>query len=87
MSRAAILCTAETASCLIPHIIAELRTPCPCGQSQELHLTGNTYDGRPVTVTIKRGVFEVEGLGQEELDAIAGRRCLIRTASPENSPP
>jgi len=67
---ATVLCSEETASCLIPHIITELREPCPCTARPGLYLTGRTYDGRPVSITVKKGVLEVEGIGQEELDAI-----------------
>ena len=46
-----------------------------------------SIDGRQVSITVKKGVLEVEGISQEELDALAERRCLLRTASPANSPP
>lgn len=78
---AAVLCTEETAACLIPHLISELETPCPCRRHDGLYLTGTSIDGRQVSITVKKGVLEVEGIGQEELDALAERRCLLRTAS------
>lgn len=78
---AAVLCTEETATCLIPHLISELETPCPCRRHDGLYLTGTSIDA------VKKGVLEVEGISQEELDALAERRCLLRTASPVNSPP
>lgn len=55
---AVALCSDEGASCLIPHIIAELREPCPCCRPG-LTLTGQTRDGRPVTIAVKKGVLEV----------------------------
>lgn len=87
MKRAVTLCTGETAACIIPHIISELRTPCPCRPSDGLFLTGETHDGRPVNITLKKGILEVEGIDQEELDEIVRRRCPIRTESPANLPP
>lgn len=72
---AAVLCTEETAACLIPHLISELETPCPCRRHDGLYLTGTSIDGRQVSITVKKGVLEVEGIGQEELDALAERRC------------
>lgn len=84
---AAVLCTEETAACLIPHLISELETPCPCRRHDGLYLTGTSIDGRQVSITVKKGVLEVEGISQEELDALAERRCLLRTAIPVNSPP
>lgn len=83
---AVALCSEEGASCLIPHIIAELREPCPCCGSG-LTLIGQTRDGRPVTITVKKGVLEVEGISQEELDELVNRRCLIRSIAQANSPP
>lgn len=65
---AAVLCTEETAACLIPHLISELETPCPCRRHDGLYLTGTSIDGRQVSITVKKGVLEVEGIGQEELD-------------------
>lgn len=73
---AAVLCTEETAACLIPHLISELETPCPCRRHDGLYLTGTSIDGRQVSITVKKGVLEVEGISQEELDALAERRCL-----------
>ena len=35
-----------------------------------LYLTGTSIDGRQVSITVKKGVLEVEGISQEELDAI-----------------
>ncbi|OPZ65879.1 MAG: hypothetical protein BWY85_00238 [Firmicutes bacterium ADurb.Bin506] len=84
---AAVLCSEEAASCLIPHLITELREPCPCDGRPGLFLTGHSYDGRPVSITIKKGVLEVEGISQEELDAIADRRCFLRLTARANSPP
>ena len=83
---AVALCSDEGASCLIPHIIAELREPCPCCRPG-LTLTGQTRDGRPVTIAVKKGVLEVEGISQEELDELVNRRCLIRSTDQANSPP
>ena len=84
---AAVLCTEETAACLIPHLISELETPCPCRRHDGLYLTGTSIDGRQVSITVKKGVLEGEGISQEELDALADRRCQLRTASAANSPP
>lgn len=83
---AVALCSDEGASCLIPHIIAELREPCPYCRPG-LTLTGQTRDGRPVTIAVKKGVLEVEGISQEELDELVNRRCLIRSTEQANSPP
>ena len=87
---AAVLCTEETAACLIPHLISELETPCPCRRHDGLYLTGTSIDGRQVSITVKKGVLEVEGISQEELDALAdwGIPCtastfVVRSALPE----
>ena len=80
---AAVLCTEETAACLIPHLISELETPCPCRRHDGLYLTGTSIDGRQVSITVKKGVLEVEGISQEELDALAERRLsLIHISEP-----
>lgn len=50
---AAVLCTEETAACLIPHLISELETPCPCRRHDGLYLTGTSIDGRQVSITVK----------------------------------
>lgn len=55
---AVALCSDEGASCLIPHIIAELREPCPCCRPG-LTLTGQTRDGRPVTIALERGYIDI----------------------------
>lgn len=45
-----LLCSPEEASCLIPNLIAELETPCPCEGLEGLVLCGLGYKGQRVTV-------------------------------------
>lgn len=52
-----IACTEEEASCLIPNIIAETKTPCPCKEKHGLAIEGYTYDGREVKIQIQSGTL------------------------------
>ena len=79
---AAVLCTEETAACLIPHLISELETPCPCRRHDGLYLTGTSIDGRQVSITVKKGVLEVEGISQNE-----ARRPRRKEVSATNGKP
>lgn len=74
-----IAATEEQASCLIANLVAETRTPCPCAGKRGLRIEGNTYDGRPITICVDmaEGVLHIEGMTQEEVDAIAQRRCPL----------
>ena len=72
-----VLCSLEQASCIIPHLITELRPPCPCEGLEGLVLSGVGYNGQDVTVRILPGVIEVDGVPIEEVEAIRERRCLI----------
>lgn len=72
-----IACTEEEASCLIPSIIAETKTPCPCKGKHGLTIEGFTYDGREVKIQIQNGVLLIDGMEQEEVDAIRMRRCPL----------
>lgn len=72
-----VLCTPEQASCLIPHLIAELRPPCPLEGTGGLVLSGLGYKGQPVTIRVLDGVLEIEGVPAEEAEAIRERRCPI----------
>ena len=75
-----IAATEEQASCLIASLVAETRTPCPCDGKRGLRIEGNTFDGRPIEIRIDtaEGVLYVEGMTQEEVDAITQRRCPLR---------
>ncbi len=81
-----VLCSPEEASCLIPSIIAELKAPCPCKGRRGLYLCGTSYDGRAITISIRPGVLEFEGITAEEVEAIRGRRCLICSTDKETLP-
>lgn len=83
---AAVLCTEETAACLIPHLISELETPCPCRRHDGLYLTGTSIDGRQVSITVKKGVLEVDGVPADELEALRERRCPVCRTGTVNSP-
>lgn len=72
-----VLCSPEEASCLIPSIITELKTPCPCDGRRGLFLCGTSYDGRDISITVRPGVLEFEGITAEEVEAIRERRCPI----------
>lgn len=74
---AGVLCSEEQASCIIPHLIAELRPPCPCEGHEGLVLCGVGYRGQDVTIRVLRGVIEVDGVPVEEVEAIRERRCLM----------
>lgn len=71
-----VLCTPEQASCIIPHLITELRPPCPLEGKGGLVLCGLGYRGQEVTVRVLEGVLEVEGIPAEEVEAIRERRCI-----------
>ena len=57
-----LLCSPEEASCLIPNLIAELETPCPCEGLEGLVLCGLGYKGQRVTIRVRPGVLEVDGV-------------------------
>ena len=71
-----VLCTPEQASCIIPHLITELRPPCPLEGKGGLVLCCLGYRGQEVTVRVLEGVLEVEGVPAEEVEAIRERRCI-----------
>lgn len=77
-----IACTEEEASCLIPNIIAETKTPCPCKEKHGLAIEGYTYDGREVKIQIQSGTLLIDGMAQEEVDAIRARRCPLWVQEP-----
>ncbi|MDR2513921.1 MAG: hypothetical protein LBD02_01785 [Christensenellaceae bacterium] len=77
-----IACTEEEASCLIPNIIVETKTPCPCNGKHGLAIEGYTYDGREVKIQIQSGMLLIDGMAQGEVDAIRARRCPLWAQEP-----
>lgn len=75
-----LLCSPEEASCLIPNLIAELETPCPCEGLEGLVLCGLGYKGQRVTIRVRPGVLEVDGVPADELEALRERRCASPSA-------
>lgn len=74
---AAVLCTEETATCLIPHLISELETPCPCRRHDGLYLTGTSIDGRQVSITVKKKEVSATNGKPGELTAISKAKDLV----------
>lgn len=81
-----LLCSPEEASCLIPNLIAELETPCPCEGLEGLVLRGLGYKGQRVTIRVRPGVLEVDGVPADELEALRERRCPVCRTGTVNSP-
>lgn len=54
-----LLCSPEEASCLIPNLIAELETPCPCEGLEGLVLCGLGYKGQRVTIRVRPGELTI----------------------------
>lgn len=68
----------KEASCLLANLLTELEQPCEsCGVDGAIVLTGFSPDGEAVTVRMLPGrVMDIEGIPEEKLAAIRGRRCL-----------
>ena len=81
-----LLCSPEEASCLIPNLIAELESPSPCEGLEGLVLCGLGSKGQWVTIRVRPGVLEVDGVPADELEALRERRCPVCRTGTVNSP-
>lgn len=68
----------KEASCLLANLLSELEQPCrSCAGDGTVVLCGTSPGGENVTVRMLPGapVMEIEGVPEETLAAIRGRRC------------